>query len=101
MESGTTIEIDLKSALRFIGKAARPAYPGFMVMNTAQSSLKLIFESSKTTIAALALMADYREMTTCDMSDRTCGSILLNSSKHTQIPLDANPLKNRQTPAYS
>jgi hypothetical protein len=45
-ESGTTMDIDLKRFLRFIGNSVLPPYPGFRVIKIAQSAFKGIFYSS-------------------------------------------------------
>lgn len=45
--SGTIIEIGLNMLLRLSGSSDLPAYPGFIVMNIAQASLRGITSSSK------------------------------------------------------
>jgi hypothetical protein len=40
IESGTTIDIGLNNDFKLIGNSALPAYPGFNVINTAQSGNK-------------------------------------------------------------
>ena len=49
VESGTTIETDLKRVFKFIGSSERPAQPGLSVIKIAQSGFKTTFYSSSVT----------------------------------------------------
>lgn len=100
-ESGTTMDTDLNKFFKLFGSSDRPAYPGFRVMNTAQSGLSLILVSSNKTVLDCFFRAVWIDIITWEMRDNTLVSMRLNSSKQTHEPLEEIPLKNLTTSSYS
>ena len=99
--SGVTMAIVRNMFFRFYGRSLRPAYFGFRVMKTAQSDLIVILVVSITMVGVYFLRAPCIAMITCDNIDIMCGSMRLNSSKQTQNPVAASPLKNLIALRYS
>ena len=90
-ESGTIIDMGRNRLFKLSGSSVLPAYPGFIVMNKAQFLLRHISLSSKSKTSFSAAIAS-RIVFICIASTlRTSISILLNSSKHPQNPVYANP----------
>lgn len=103
--SGTTMETVRNRFLRLTGSSERPAYPGLVVMKTAQwgsrSSFCMSSSCTQEGLPRLCLRADWIWIMTCDRQASTPVSILLNSSNTTQAPLAAIPLKNLRILSYS
>ena len=92
--SGTTMVTCLNSAFRLSGRGVRPKLKGFIVMNKPQDGLKGRTLSSMQMVVASYSLADESAMINCEMMASTWISKRLNSSKQTQVPLAAKPLKN-------
>ena len=90
--SGTHMDTGRKSALSDSGSSARPGYPGFMVMNAIVDGLNEISTSSNMNCDFLARMASNTVLYCVEHTDKTATGIRLNSSKHPQAPVCANPL---------
>lgn len=74
------------------GSSDRPAYPGFMVMNTAHVLSNVNVEPSKDILVNDACIPCCMVNICCATTDNTSKSIRLNSSKHAQAPQDNKPL---------
>ena len=82
----------LKSAFKFSGSSARPAYPGFIVMKSPTLGVSRISSPMKLNIFFLALMASWMHLTWTATTDNTSTEMRLNSSKQPQAPDCARPL---------
>ena len=93
--SGTTMTMGRNSALRLSGSSRRPAYPGFMVTKTPIFMSSLTSRPSKWIVLCPRTMASWICLICCETTERTSGSIRLNSSKHPHDPVWTSPEKIR------